>query len=127
LTVEGVGIDIVEIKRFRHSADRGGRRFLERIFTKAEIDYCISMRDPYPHMAGRFCVKEAVLKSLGLGLGGGVKLRDIEVCLDARGKPYVEIHGLLKEYKDKPNGNRILVSISHTREYATAIAILTNS
>jgi len=122
--VKGIGIDIVEIERFRRIVKRGGRRFLEKIFTKEEIDYCFSMKDPYPHLAGRFCVKEAVLKSLGLGMGMGVKLKDIIVCLDKSGKPYINAGDSLKKFMNKVPDSRILISISHSGEYVVAVALL---
>lgn len=124
MMVKGIGIDIVEIERFRRIVKRGGRRFLEKIFTKEEIDYCFSMKDPYPHLAGRFCVKEAVLKSLGLGIGMGVKLKDIIVCLDKSGKPYINAGDSLKKFMNKIPGSRILISISHSGEYVVAVALL---
>jgi len=125
LIVKGVGVDVISIEKFKRSVERGGRGFLERIFTKKEIEYCFSMGDPYPHLAGRFCVKEAVLKSLGLGIGGGVKLRDIEVCLDKCGRPYINAMGSLRGFMDKMAGGRLLVSMSHSEDYAVAVAILT--
>ena len=79
MMIKGIGVDIVEIERFRRAVERRGRRFLEKIFTEEEMEYCFSMKDPYPHLAGRFCVKEAVLKSLGLGIGMGVKLSLIHI------------------------------------------------
>ena len=106
------------------SSREGGRRFLEKIFTKEEIDYCFSMKDPYPHLAGRFCVKEAVLKSLGLGTGMGVKLKDIIVCLDKSGKPYINAGDSLKKFMNKVPDSRILISISHSGEYVVAVALL---
>lgn len=124
MMVKGIGIDIVEIERFRRIVKRGGRRFLEKIFTKEEIDYCFSMKDPYPHLAGRFCVKEAVLKSLGLGMGMGVKLKDIIVCLDKSGKPYINAGDSLKKFMNKVPDSRILISISHSGEYVVAVALL---
>jgi len=122
--IKGIGVDIVEIERFRRAVERRGRRFLEKIFTEEEMKYCFSMKDPYPHLAGRFCVKEAVLKSLGLGIGMGVKLKDIIVCLDKSGKPYINAGDSLRRFMNGIPGSRILVSISHSGEYAVAVAIL---
>jgi len=122
--IKGIGVDIVEIERFRRAVERRGRRFLEKIFTEEEMEYCFSMKDPYPHLAGRFCVKEAVLKSLGLGIGMGVKLKDIIVCLDKSGKPYINAGGSLRRFMNEISCSRIFVSISHSGEYAVAVAIL---
>ena len=124
MMIKGIGVDIVEIERFRRAVERRGRRFLEKIFTEEELEYCFSMKDPYPHLAGRFCVKEAVLKSLGLGIGMGVKLKDIIVCLDKSGRPYINAGGSLRRFMNEISCSRIFVSISHSGEYAVAVAIL---
>ncbi|MCD6444058.1 holo-ACP synthase [Candidatus Bathyarchaeota archaeon] len=123
--IKGLGVDLMEIERLKRSVERRGRRLLEKIFTEEEIRYCFSMGEPYQHLAARFCLKEAVLKAFGLGLGRGVTLRDVEVKLDGLGKPYVEIHGRLKEKAEKSGVSRIIVSMSHSGEYAIAVAILT--
>ena len=122
--IKGIGVDIVKIERFRRAVERRRRKFLEKIFTEEELEYCFSMKDPYPHLAGRFCVKEAVLKSLGLGIGMGVKLKDIIVCLDKSGKPYINAGDSLKKLMNKAPGSRILISISHSGEYVVAVALL---
>lgn len=123
--IKGLGVDLMEIERLKRSIERRGKRLLEKIFTEEEIKYCFSMGEPYQHLTARFCLKEAVLKAFGLGLSKGVTLRDVEVKLDKLGKPYVEIHGRLKEEAEKYGVSRIIVSMSHSGEYAIAVAILT--
>ena len=124
MNVGGVGIDIVEIERFKHSVERRGRKLLEKIFTDEELKYCLSMKNPYPHLAGRFCAKEAVLKSLGLGIGCGVRLRDVEIYLDKSGKPNVRMKRIPGWLIEKLGRFNIHISLSHSGNYAIATAIL---
>jgi len=60
----GIGIDIVEINRFRKMPFKEKITFYDKIFNKKEIEYCLQFKDPYPHFAGKFAVKEAVIKSI---------------------------------------------------------------
>tara|TARA_B100000745_G_scaffold72000_1_gene43172 strand:- start:666 stop:899 length:234 start_codon:yes stop_codon:yes gene_type:complete len=60
----GIGIDIIEIKRFRAKNYKKNKNFYEKIFAKSEIDYCLKFKDPYPHFAGKFGIKESVIKSV---------------------------------------------------------------
>ena len=86
-----VGIDMVEIERFKHSLKN--EHFIHRVFSKKEIDCC-------PHrlisLAGNFAVKEALVKALGTGMRG-ITFRDIEVLRDELGKPYVNLSDKIKE------------------------------
>jgi len=63
--IYGVGIDIVAVKRLRDAHEKWGMRFFERIYTRKEIDYCFSKKDPFPSLAVRFAAKEAVIKAIG--------------------------------------------------------------
>ena len=83
------GVDLLEIGRFQQVLDRHGQRFLDRIFTLREQDYC-GLR--VPELAARFAAKEAVMKALGTGVRG-IGWREIEVLANARGKPVVLLHG----------------------------------
>ncbi len=68
-TVIGVGVDIIEVARVKGVHERHGDRFLNRILTKEERDYCFGMKNPYPHIAARFAEKEAVSKAFSTGIG----------------------------------------------------------
>lgn len=115
----GLGNDIVEIERIQKAIERNPR-FRDRVFTEREIEAVKDKKDPYPSFAGRFAAKEAVSKAFGTGVRG-FKLTDIEILPDELGKPQVYLSGgLKKEYE----GYRVEISISHSREYATAVAIL---
>lgn len=114
----GLGTDIVEIERVRQSIDRHGQHFLNRLFTQREQDYCYQFKDPVPHFAGRFAAKESIAKALGTGFGAHLSWHDIEVLSDEAGKPNVHI-----SEKSKFKDAHILVSISHSKDYATAVAM----
>jgi holo-[acyl-carrier protein] synthase len=116
--VQGLGTDIIEIERVRQSIDRHGQHFLNRLFTQQEQDYCYQYKDPVPHFAGRFAAKEAIAKALGTGFGAHLAWHDIQVLNDEAGKPVVKIME-----KSQFKGAQVLVSISHSKDYATAVAM----
>jgi holo-[acyl-carrier protein] synthase len=116
----GVGNDILEIDRIRSAYEAHGKRFLSRLFTEKEQAYCLKYKDPIPHFAGRFCAKEAISKAFGTGVGQEITWQDIEIVRDKLGKPTVH---LSKKLQDRWNHPTILLSISHTDQYATAVAI----
>lgn len=105
-----VGIDIVQINRFKKLPYTQNKKFYENIFKKSEIDYCIKFKDPYPHFAGRFAVKESVIKSIK----NKIKMIDIEI-IQKKSKP------MIKNSKKIPYIFHI--SISHDKEYAIAMVI----
>ncbi len=104
-----VGVDIEEIERVKNAYKKWEDRFLNRIFSKNEIDYCFKKKDPFPSLTGRFCSKEAVIKVYG----GGLSFKDIEVINEASGKPTVFVKG---------KKSNIKISISHSKLYAVAVA-----
>ncbi|WP_319204439.1 holo-ACP synthase [uncultured Ilyobacter sp.] len=119
MEITGIGNDIVEIDRIKKAIVKNSR-FKDRVYTSKEIDYLEKKSDPYPGYAGRFAAKEAVSKAMGTGVRG-FNLCDIEVVNDSLGKPEVKFYGALEEkYKEF----RVMLTISHSREYATAMAIL---
>lgn len=122
--IHGVGIDIIEIKRIENAIQRYGSRFLDRIFTAKEQAYCLRHRESARHFAGRFSAKEAVVKALGTGFRNGISWTDIEIVNDESGKPEASLSSTLRELLGKrflqPT---ITISVSHCKEYATAIAL----
>ncbi len=119
----GTGLDIIEIDRIRKSLEKYSERFEEKVFTRAEIDYCRAQADPARHFAGRFAVKEAVSKCLGTGISGGVAWKDIEVLQKESGQPILKLRQKTKELFDRHKLNAIHITISHARDYAVANAI----
>jgi holo-[acyl-carrier protein] synthase len=111
----GVGIDLLEIDRLERALQRHPR-LADRIFTQAERDYAAARARPARHLAVRFAAKEAVVKALGLQ--GGFGLRDIEVV--AGEPPTVRLTG---RAADVASGKSVEVSLTHSREFAAAVAI----
>ena len=120
----GTGVDIVNVARIRAGVERHGERFLDKIFTAAETDYCFPRARKYEHLAARFAAKEAVLKALGTGAGKEAGLGEIEVVRDARGKPSVCLHGRTAQFAEKIGVCRIHLSLAHENEFAVAHVII---
>lgn len=114
------GIDLVEIVRFRQLKPEILARFYRRVFTPAEIAY-IGKR--FEAAAGIFSAKEAVVKALGCGIGP-VSWQEIEIHHSAEGMPQVELHGSALNLANQMGMQQCSLSISHTQEYANAMAVL---
>ena len=123
MPVHAHGIDMVDCSRLADAVGRHGERFLQRVFTPAELDYCRGRKREIEHLAGRFAAKEAVLKLLGTGWRGGISWTDIEVRNDPSGRPVVRLTGRCRQIADGRGFGSILVSISHIRTHAIASAI----
>ncbi len=123
MSVIGHGIDMVDCDRLGRSVARHGKRFLERVFTPAELEYCQVRKRCMEHLAGRFAVKEAVMKVLGTGWRGGIAWTDIEVANDPLGRPEVHLGGQCRKLADEMGIEKILISITHTDSQAVASAI----
>ena len=121
--IVGLGTDIVEIVRIGEMIDRHGEAFLNRIYTPEEIRYCQKRKHCNEAFAGRWAAKEAVMKALGTGFIRGIGWQDIEILSEKSGKPYVNIRGGAGEFAKKIGVDRVLITISHCRAYATATAI----
>ena len=113
------GVDLLLLKRFQSVLDRHRERFLKRIYTERELDYC---RDRTPELAARFAGKEAVMKALGTGVRG-VRWREIEILANARGKPVVILHGGAERRSREIGLDRIEISLTHERTMVCAFAI----
>ncbi|MCC6274763.1 MAG: holo-ACP synthase [Leptospiraceae bacterium] len=119
-----VGNDIVDNARIRNLLGKFGNRFLKRIFSESEIDYCMKKADPVPFLSGRFACKEAFIKAIQLEKSEVLDLREIELYGRDFGKKKLVIHGRAKEMFQNKGFDSISVSISHVKEYSTAIVIL---
>lgn len=120
------GVDIVDVARFREVAGRN-RDFLSDIFTGGEMEYCLSMKDPHTHFAGRFAAKEACLKALGIGLsptGTGHSLKEIEISRHPSGRPLLLLNGWAATISRRKRIYQQTVSISHTAASAVATVVL---
>ncbi len=118
-----VGIDIIELDRVDTSDS-----FLNKIADKEEIDYIkksFCKQVQHEKIASLFCVKEAVMKALGLGKKSGVTFKEIKLCHEENGKPFVQLFGVAKEKFDQDfQDKNIAVSISHSKTIATAICFI---
>ncbi len=119
----GLGVDIVEIARMAAVLKRAPR-FKARVFTADEQAYCDSMASPEIHYATRFAAKEAVLKALGTGFGWGTcDPRSVEVRRNVKGRPFVVLHGAVKEIARQQKITEIPISLSYTHAEAVACAM----
>jgi holo-[acyl-carrier protein] synthase len=122
--IVGTGVDIAEIPRIRESIERFGDRFLRRIFTPGEIEYCESRASRFESYAARFAAKEAGMKALGTGWNHGVRWRDIEVVRRKGQRPTLHFHGQAAAFAERLGAKNIALSLTHTREAALAHVIL---
>ncbi len=114
--ITGTGVDITEVRRMRQAVEKWGDAFLNRIFTKKELENAKTRGSLYTHLAGRFAAKEAIFKALG---DGKISWLDMEILNRKDGSPYCKI------LNGKSAQKEIHVSISHVKNYAVANAIIT--
>jgi len=119
----GIGIDIIEVLRVE-KLTRKEDKYLKKIFTQTEIDYCRKFRNGAQNFAGRFAAKEAFSKAMGTGLSDGVKFNEIETINNELGKPEIVLYGKTKEILKDRNLKCVHVSIAHLKDYATAVVII---
>jgi holo-[acyl-carrier protein] synthase len=123
--VIGTGVDLVENERLHVLLEKWGDRFKDRVFLPSEQTYCDSKASPWLYYAGRFAVKEAVSKAFGTGIGTDLGWLDMEVIKDPlSGAPSIALspHGQL--LATRQHVTRILISLSHTHNFAVAHALL---
>lgn len=119
--IYGIGTDIIEIERIQKALNRN-LKLLDKLFSDAELLVLKEKNYKAESIAGNFCAKEAVVKSIGTGLRG-FPLKDIQILRDELNRPIVLAKGKFKDYCDKKEISEIMVSISHSKDYATATAI----
>ena len=122
--IVGIGVDIVEVERIRRAIDRYGDRFIDRIFTPAEADYCRRCAHPEQRFATRFAAKEAGLKALGVGWTQGTQFTEVEVSNNELGAPSVTFTGKALELSRCLGVQNIHVSLTHHKHFAIAQVIL---
>jgi holo-[acyl-carrier protein] synthase len=118
-----VGTDLIEIARVRRSLDRY-ERFRDRCFTEAEQAYCESRPNPAESYAGRFAGKEAVGKALGFGIARAFAWKDVEIV--GRPKPSVRLTGRVARWAERVDAGEIDLSMTHSRELAQAVAVVSS-
>jgi|TARA_Y100000310_G_scaffold311826_1_gene358505 holo-[acyl-carrier protein] synthase len=119
----GIGTDIVGVARVSRIYEKYGKRFLDKILTPDEKEYCLSHENPSQYIAARFAAKEATAKCFGHGIGAKMEWKHIELRRRKSGQPYIQF----SEHALKTFCNlecEVYISVSHTKEYATATAIV---
>lgn len=123
--VIGTGVDLVENERLKVLLEKWGLRFKSRVFLPSEQAYCDNKASPWLYYAGRFAVKEAVSKAFGTGIGPELGWLDMEVVKDpATGAPSISLSPHGQRLACKQGVIRILISLSHTHNFAVAHALL---
>lgn len=125
--IVGIGIDIVDIGRVGKLLERYGDRFLNRVFTGEEIRYARRSPRTAERLAGRFAVKEAVLKAFGTGKSKGILWKDVETVRGPMGRPQVNLYGNGANWLKYINGKNVLVTITHDGGKAAAFVIIERS
>ena len=115
------GIDVVKISRFEKNLEND--LFLEKYFSKQEIEYINSKNSKTETIAGLFACKEAFLKALGIGIGGGIDLKEIDIYHE-NGKPKIQVTPKIDYYLTNLSCSQVSVSISHDGDIATAICVI---
>jgi holo-[acyl-carrier protein] synthase len=122
--VVGLGTDIVDVDRVRRVLEKQGDRFLKRVFTKEEQEYCLRMKFPHKHFAARFAAKEAVSKAFTTGIGAQLGWKSVSIYKGERDEPLVRLDEKGEALLREVGASRVWVSLSHTETLAQAVALL---
>ncbi len=122
MEIYGVGIDLIEVARIKAAIERH-ESFVKRIFVQEELKFSNRGVFRYEELAGRFAVKEAVLKALKVGWRQGIGFVDVVVLNEKSGAPYVVLQNRAKKISEDLGIKQIFISISHTKELAIGVAI----
>jgi holo-[acyl-carrier protein] synthase len=120
----GTGIDLAEVPRVRAAIERYGRRFIERIYTPAEIAYVERKANRYERYAARFAAKEAGMKAIGTGWRHGVRWQDFEIVNLPSGRPTLKLHGVAARVAERLGVRAISLSLTHTAQQGMAFVVL---
>ena len=122
--VIGIGTDLTEIARIERSVERYGERFLERVFTAGEREYCLRKKNAAESFAARFAAKEAAAKALGTGISRGVSWQEFEVRRAYGQRPEMHLSGRAAELAQVLGVTRTSLSLTHSRELAMAVVVM---
>ena len=115
---------MIEIQRIQRTIDRYGERFLNKVYTAAEQEYCLRKKHSAESFAARFAAKEAGAKALGTGISYGVNWLEIEVVREPGSRPTLQFHGRARQIADQLGCTRTALSLTHTVELAAASVVL---
>ena len=125
MAIIGVGVDIVDNKRFKKLIKN--KQFVERVFTKNETEYSIKLRNKLNYFSKRFAAKEAFSKATGFGISKNLHFKDIEISNDKRGKPIISLNKssiLYLKKKFKVRAFKTNLSLSDEKNYSIAYVII---
>jgi holo-[acyl-carrier protein] synthase len=120
----GIGADVIEVSRIRGVFERQGERFLTRVFTDEEREYCFRMAHPHKHLAARFAAKEAVSKCFTTGIGAELGWRSVSVYHGSRNEPLVRLDEKGEALLKAVGATHVQLTLSHTDTVAMAVAAL---
>jgi len=120
----GLGTDIVDVERIRRVYERQGDRFLQRVYTEEELDYCLKMKHPHKHLAVRFAAKEAISKAFTTGIGAEFGWKSASIYKGERDEPLVRLDEKGEALLKKVGATHIWISLTHTETLAQAVAAL---
>ena len=120
----GLGADVIEVQRIRRVLERQGERFLARVFTEEEREYCSRMAQPHKHLAARFAAKEAVSKAFTTGIGAELGWRSVSVYHGPRNQPLVRLDDKGRALLSDAGATHVILTLSHTETVAVAVAAL---
>ena len=123
----GLGADVIEVERIRGVMDRQGERFLSRVFTDEEREYCSRMAQPHKHLAARFASKEAVSKCFTTGIGAELGWKSVSVYHGPRNQPLVRLDEKGQALLREAGATDVILTLSHTDSVAMAVAALIRS
>ena len=120
----GIGTDVVDLERFGNTMEQYGERFMKRMYTNVEREYCMRFPSPREHFAARFAAKEALLKAIGTGKTRQVKWTDIEIYNEPAGQPMMRLCGCAEDIFRSLGGRALHVSLTHSRLVAAAVVVI---
>ncbi len=120
----GIGIDLEEVARIAESISKFGERFLDRIFTEAEIAFCSGKANSNERFAARFAAKEAAFKALQASWQAGLSWKDFELIAQPGGAPRMVLHGVAARLASERGMRGLHVSFSHTKTHVTAVVVV---
>ncbi|MBT9132827.1 holo-[acyl-carrier-protein] synthase [candidate division NPL-UPA2 bacterium Unc8] len=119
--ITGIGVDIIQLRRIKNAIERWQERFISRVYTQGEINYCRRQKMEFIHFAARFAAKEATMKALGRRVGW----ENIEIINDERGKPSIKLSDGVRGVAMEQQAEKIFLSLSHDGAYAIAQVVTT--
>jgi len=119
--IQGIGVDVVDVRRLRKTLDEQGAAFKTKVFTEREIEYCSGKKNPHEHFAARFAAKEAVGKAMQTGWQGHFRWKDVEVVNEPSGAPKIVLY---REVAETLRDCTIHLSLSHTENTVVAFAVI---